>query len=35
MWNVDPLPSSLSTHIVPPMSSTMRLEIARPSPVPP
>ena len=35
MWKVDPLPSSLSTHIVPPISSTRRFEIASPSPVPP
>ena len=35
MRKVEPLPSSLSTEIVPPISSTRRLEMARPSPVPP
>ena len=35
MWNVDPFPASLSAQIVPPISSTSRFEIARPSPVPP
>jgi hypothetical protein len=35
MWNVDPVPSSLSTHIVPPISSISRFDMARPSPVPP
>ena len=34
-WNVDPLPTSLSAHSSPPISSTRRFEIARPSPVPP
>jgi hypothetical protein len=34
-WKVDPEPSSLSAHIVPPINSTRRLEIASPSPVPP
>ena len=34
-WKVDPLPDSLSTHIVPPIRSASRLLIARPSPVPP
>ena len=36
-WNVLPSPGtpSLSTHIVPPMSSASRLLIASPSPVPP
>jgi len=33
--NVDPTPTSLSTPILPPMSSTSRLEIESPSPVPP
>ena len=32
---VDPRPSSLSTPISPPISSARRLEMARPSPVPP
>src|SRR5271167_5110828 len=32
---VEPSPSTDSTEIVPPCISTMRLEIARPSPVPP
>ncbi len=35
MRKVEPLPCSLSTEIVPPISSTRRLEMARPSPVPP
>ena len=35
MRNVEPLPSSLSARMVPPISSTRRFEIARPSPVPP
>ena len=35
MWKADPLPSSLSTHSLPPISSTRRFEIARPRPVPP
>ena len=34
-WNVAPLPASLSTQILPPISSARRLQIARPSPVPP
>ena len=34
-WNVLPCPSSLSTQIRPPISSTSRLVIASPSPVPP
>src|SRR6516225_7950179 len=33
--NVEPSPNIESTEIVPPCSSTMRFEIARPSPVPP
>ena len=33
--NVEPLPTSLSTHIRPPMSSASRLLMARPRPVPP
>ena len=33
--NVEPLPSSLSTPIWPPIISTSRLQMARPSPVPP
>ena len=33
--NVLPRPGVLSSPISPPMSSTSRLEIARPSPVPP
>ncbi len=35
MRKVDPCPSTLSTEIEPPINSTMRFEIARPSPVPP
>ena len=35
MRKVEPLPCSLSTEIVPPISSTRRFEMARPSPVPP
>src|SRR5580692_4527479 len=35
MVKVEPLPSSESTWMRPPCSSTMRLEIARPKPVPP
>ena len=35
-WKVAPLPApSLSTHIVPPISSLRRLLIASPRPVPP
>ena len=34
-WKVEPCPGSLSTHIVPPMSSLRRLLMASPSPVPP
>ena len=36
-WKVEPLPGvpSLSTQIVPPISSTSRLLIASPRPVPP
>ena len=34
-WNVAPSPSTLSTHIVPPISSARRLLTARPRPVPP
>ncbi len=34
-WKVDPTPSLLSTHIVPPISSLSRLLIANPRPVPP
>ena len=36
-WNVLPSPGTpaLSAHIVPPIASASRLEIARPSPVPP
>src|SRR5215469_2325920 len=33
--NVEPWPGADSTEIVPPCISTMRLEIAKPSPVPP
>jgi hypothetical protein len=33
--NCEPAPSALLTSIVPPIRSTMRLQIARPSPVPP
>src|ERR1019366_5317405 len=33
--NLDPVPISLSTQIVPPISSTRRLEMLKPSPVPP
>jgi len=33
--NVEPLPGSLSTHIRPPIMSTMRVQIVRPNPVPP
>src|SRR6185503_17088242 len=34
-WNVAPLPGSDFTEICPPCSSTMRLAMASPSPVPP
>ena len=34
-WNADPVPTSLSTQMRPPMSSVNRLLIARPRPVPP
>jgi hypothetical protein len=34
-WKVDPLPSSLSTQMPPPMSSARRLLMASPSPAPP
>ena len=34
-WNTEPLPSSDSTHSLPPCISTMRREIERPRPVPP
>ena len=34
-WNVAPLPASLSTQIFPPSNSARRLQMARPSPVPP
>ena len=34
-WNVEPLPSSLSIAILPPIASTSCIEIARPKPVPP
>ena len=34
-WNVLPLPTSLSTQIRPPISSTSRVEMASPRPVPP
>ncbi len=34
-WNADPVPTSLSTQMPPPMSSVNRLLIARPKPVPP
>ena len=34
-WNVEPSPSTLSTHMVPPISSARRLLTASPSPVPP
>ena len=32
--NVEPFPSADSTHIRPPWRSTIRLQIARPTPVP-
>ncbi len=34
-WNREPTPTSLSTHIRPPCTSTRCLAIARPRPVPP
>ncbi len=34
-WKVDPLPTSLSSQIFPPIISIKRMEIDRPSPVPP
>ena len=34
-WNVVPRPGALSSHILPPDSSTIRREMVRPSPVPP
>ena len=34
-WNVEPSPATLSTHMVPPISSASRLLTARPRPVPP
>ncbi len=34
-WNVEPLPTSLSTHMRPPISSASSLLMASPRPVPP
>lgn len=34
-WNLLPMPSSLSTRMVPPCSSTKRWVMANPKPVPP